>query len=55
MVGGDNKMVYTYDINTHEMIDVWSIGSTITSITCLSLEDGGFIIAVGTNDGKVAI
>jgi len=48
-------MVFTYDINTHEMIDVWSIGATITALTCLSLEDGGFIVAVGTNDGKVAI
>jgi len=55
LVGGDAKMVFTYDINTHEMIDVWAIGATITALTCLSLEDGGFIVAVGTNDGKVAI
>lgn len=48
-------MVYTYDINTHEMIDVWAIGATITALTSISLEDGGFIVAVGTNDGNIAV
>jgi hypothetical protein len=37
------------------MIDVWAVGATITAISCLSLEDGGFIIALGTSDGKIAI
>lgn len=55
MVAGDNGIVCSYDIATHELIDVWSVGSRITALACLSLEDGGFIVAAGTNDGNLII
>jgi WD40 repeat protein len=47
--------VYSYDVNSKELIDVWVVGLTITAIACISLEDGGFIAAVGTDEGKIAI
>ena len=55
MIGGDSNCVYSYDVNSKELIDVWVVGLTITAITCISLEDGGFIAAIGTDEGKIAI
>ena len=55
MIAGDNGIVCSYDLATHELIDVWSVGSKITALGCLSLEDGGFIVAAGTNDGNLII
>jgi WD40 repeat protein len=55
MIGGDSNVVYSYDVNTRELIDVWCVGSRITSIASISLEDGGFIVAAGTEEGKIAI
>ena len=26
MIGGDNGIVCSYDISTHELIDVWNVG-----------------------------
>ena len=31
------------------------MGLNVTAIDCISLEDGGFIAVVGTDEGKVAI
>lgn len=45
----------TYDIETHELIDVWAVGSKITAVATLSLEEGGFILAIGTNNGHLKI
>ena len=55
MIGGESSCVYSYDINSKELIDVWLVGLNITSIDWISLEDGGFIAAVGTDEGKIAI
>lgn len=55
IVAGDNGIVCSYDLATHELIDVWSVGARITALSCLSLEDGGFIVAAGTNDGNLII
>jgi hypothetical protein len=32
MIGGDSSCVYSYDINSKELIDVWVVGLNITSI-----------------------
>lgn len=45
----------TYDIGTHELIDVWAAGSKITAVATLSLEEGGFILAIGTANGHIKI
>lgn len=55
VIGGDDGLVTTYDISTHELIDVWAVGSKITAIATLSLEEGGFIIAAGTSVGNLII
>ena len=55
MIGGESWCVYSYDVNSKELIDVWVVGLSITAIAWISLEDGGFIVAVGTEEGKIAI
>ena len=55
MIGGESCWVYSYDVNSKELIDVWVVGLSITAIAWISLEDGGFIVAVGTEEGKIAI
>jgi hypothetical protein len=38
MIGGDSGVVTSYDIATHELIDIWNVGETIVSLATLSLE-----------------
>lgn len=37
------------------MIDEWAIGQKVTALASLSLEEGGFIIAVGTCEGNLIL
>jgi hypothetical protein len=55
VIGGDDGLVTSYDIGTHELTDVWAIGAKITALATLSLEEGGFIIAAGTSVGNLII
>ena len=55
LVGGDDGIVSSFDMHTHELIDIWNIGSRITCVACLSLDEGGFVVAAGTGDGRVWI
>ena len=55
MVGGDSGIVSSFDVATHELIDIWNVGSTITALACLSLDEGGFLMVAGTEEGKLVI
>ena len=55
MVAGDDGMVLSFDMATHELIDVWQVGAKVTALSSLSLEEGGFIVAAGTSDGNLII
>ncbi len=55
MTGGDSGIVSSYDISIHELIDIWNVGQTVTSLACLSLDEGGFVVAAGTDQGKIVI
>jgi hypothetical protein len=55
MIGGDDQVVSSYDIATHELVDLWHVGHPITCIACLPLEGGNFISAVGTETGQVLL
>jgi len=55
MVAGDDGMVLSFDMVTHELIDVWQVGAKVTALSSLSLEEGGFIVAAGTSDGNLII
>jgi hypothetical protein len=55
IIGGDDGLVTSYDLQTHELIDVWAIGTKVTALATLSLEEGGFIIAAGTAVGNMII
>lgn len=55
MLGGENGIVTAYDIASHELIDIWNVGEPVTSLSTLTLEEGGFVVAAGTETGKVVI
>lgn len=46
-------MVYGFSYETHEIVDVWTIGDEITAIDSINFEDGGTVFALGTNKGKI--
>mgnify|MGYP002633713106 CR=1 FL=1 len=53
IIGGDDGQVMTFDLNTHELIDVWCVGNKISALATLSIEEGGFIIAAGCHNGNL--
>ena len=55
MLAGDTGVVLTFDMATKELIDVWQVGARITALSSLSLEEGGFVVAAGTNEGNLII
>jgi len=55
IIAGENGQVCTYDTITHELIDVWHIGASIASLATLELEEGGYVLAAGTDDGNVIL
>jgi len=40
IIGGDDGAVMSYDIQSHELVDVWAVGAKITALATLSLEEG---------------
>ena len=55
IMGGDSGIVLSFDISTHELIDIWNVGQTVSALACLSLEEGGFVVAAGTDQGNIVI
>lgn len=55
MIGGDNGTVSSFDIGTHELIDIWNVGQPISALACLTLEEGNFAVAAGTEQGNIII
>jgi len=55
MIAGDNGIVLTLDMATKELIDVWNVGTKVTALASLSLEEGGFVVAAGTLEGNLII
>jgi hypothetical protein len=54
-VAGNDSKVYGFSLESHEIIDMWTIGSEqqITALDCVSFEDGGTVFAVGCRSGKI--
>ena len=55
MIAGDSGVVLTFDMATKELIDVWQVGTKVTALSSLSLEEGGFVVAAGTIEGNLII
>lgn len=55
MIAGDTGVVLTFDMATKELIDVWQVGTKVTALSSLSLEEGGFVVAAGTIEGNLII
>ena len=55
MIGGDNGLVLSYDISTHELVDIWDVQVSVSSLAALPLDDNGFVLAAGTDDGQIVL
>lgn len=55
IVAGENGIIQTFDINDHELLDLWQVSADVTALDALAIEEGGFIIAAGTATGNVII
>ncbi|EGR29518.1 PH domain protein [Ichthyophthirius multifiliis] len=54
-VAGQSGVVYGFSLETHEIVDIWTIGQEkpITAMDCVNFEDGGTVFAVGCNNGHI--
>lgn len=50
---GSQTTVYGFSLETHEIVDVWTIGYQISCMDCINMEDGGTVLALGTVKGRV--
>lgn len=54
-VTGEASVVYGISTETHELIDMWSVGDSITAMDSLAFPDGGTINAFGSAKGKILL
>lgn len=52
-VAGESSVVYGFSLETHEIVDIWTIGQEkpITAMDCVNFEDGGTVFAIGCENG----
>lgn len=52
---GDQAVVYAFSLDSHEMVDYWSVSDPISAFDCLQLADGATVCAVGCRTGRVML
>ncbi|KAL4455920.1 hypothetical protein ABPG73_008674 [Tetrahymena malaccensis] len=54
-VAGQSSVVYGFSLETHEIVDIWTIGQEkpITAMDCVNFEDGGTVFAIGCDNGQI--
>jgi hypothetical protein len=53
---GEASVVYGISTETHELIDMWSVGGDpITAMDSLAFPDGGTINAFGSKEGRILL
>jgi microtubule-associated protein-like 5 len=35
-IGGSNTVIYAFSLQSHEIIDIWTVGENISAMDCLS-------------------
>jgi len=46
-IAGENSKVYAFSFESHELIDIWSVGENITSMDSFTFDNGSTHFAVG--------
>ena len=46
-------MIYAFSLQSHEIIDIWTVGENITSMDCLSQQEGSTLLAFGSEKGNI--
>ena len=55
IIGGDNNLVLSYDISTHELIDIWDVQMPVSALATYDLKGGNFVMAAGTDKGQIVL
>jgi len=50
---GDSATVSAFSLENHQLMDLWSLGDSISAIHCAYFGDGGNVFAMGTISGKI--
>jgi hypothetical protein len=50
---GVKGIIYGLNVRTHEMVDVWNLGESITALDVVPSTKGGSILAAGTLQGRI--
>lgn len=53
MIGGDEGLLCSYDMTTHNLVDVFEASAKITAVAVFNTDDSSFITAIGTSSGNV--
>lgn len=53
-MGGNKKLIYTFSINHHEILDIWTVREHVSAMDCIR-EYTDKILAIGTCNGNVFI
>lgn len=54
-IGGKDRCIYVFEVQTHELIDIWRVNDPISSMHTLNYEDGGNCFAIGCEGGKILV
>ncbi|EGR31153.1 hypothetical protein IMG5_116830 [Ichthyophthirius multifiliis] len=54
-VAGNERIVYSFSLESHEIMDMWSYPYQISTIDCINSEKHGNIFAIGFEEGQVCI
>jgi len=52
-IGGSKTVIYAFSLQSHEIIDIWTVGENITSMDCLSQQEGSTLLAFGSEKGNI--
>ena len=52
-VAGDNNRVYTFSLETKELVDIFQIGEVVTCLDATMVKSGRRVTAIGCNRGIV--
>ena len=53
-VAGKQTVIYAFSLQSHEIIDIWTVGENVTSIDCFG-EKGVILMAIGSENGRIFI
>ena len=54
-IGGSKTVIYAFSLQSHEIIDIQTVGEDITCMDCFSQSDGSTLLCLGSEQGNIFI